>query len=311
MPDPFDTLREKIPSFVPQGKVVKVVGSYSCSTLAGKDNVQITQSCDNVVCYFSDNEKRIFWVTFNDMTSSALNDPKEVSIFSTTVYSDGIYALRMTRWGKTPKEDSAAQVEISNISESYDTFSPYAIGIGYTLEYLFSPSNRLLGAYLIGNGDKQISMQNHSNEIFLKVSTSFKSPDGLSGEVKCLATLDGGDVPFLKSFIKEETDRMGDQVLERQDKITVSSWLNLENTGRQFPKEAAYVQILRGKEIVHYSFLCKSVELVEKFPSPPPIPPKSDVVDKRLGITVRTGDAPSVISEEIKDYVNKNPKQDL
>jgi hypothetical protein len=299
------TLLAKAPPVVPSGKVIKITGSYSCSTLAGRNNTQIKQKCDDVVFYLSDSKEKRFWITFNQMTSSSLNDPNQLSTFTTSIYSDGTYALRLTQWGDQPDKKGGAQVEISNISEAYDSFSPYASGIGYTLDYLLAPSNRLFGSIISqDNGASKINIKANGDRTSVEMNTVFSSPDGMTTDVSSTTVLSGKEQIFLKSFTRTEVNKLGDQSLEKKEAITVTDSLAVAG-GATFPREAQYIQLLRGKENTSYSFTCKSVEVIDQFPSPPPIPPKSDVVDKRLGISVRTGDAPSVIASEIKKYMEQ------
>lgn len=290
----------KVPPLVPDGRTLRVVGSYSSSSNSGK----IQQSCDNVVCYFSSGNRNAFWVSFNEMSSTSADNPNKRSTFSTSLYCDGDYLLRITTWGKGVKAEAPSQVEISNFSEKLLPFRPFAVGLGFTMPSLLSPNNRILGEYLLAKEGATTSIQQIGPNTEL-IATFKSSNDEVSAEVNCKVQMSGDNLSLV-SLEKQQivSTKDSSQTIEESIKVTETEAL-AGYPNYSFPKSATYRKAFDGKEDTTYVFKCKEVAIIDEFPDPPSIPPLSDVVDKRLGISVRTGNAPSRVTEQIKDYLEK------
>jgi hypothetical protein len=90
------------------------------------------------------------------------------------------------------------------------------------------------------------------------------------------------------------------------EEMVVKEWTDLPG-GCSFPKEAEFTRTVNGKLKFTATYKGISAELLsaEKFPSVPLIPPRTDLVDKRAGISIRTGEASSSTSSKLKDFTDK------
>jgi hypothetical protein len=310
----LNQVRYSLSPYFSAGEILELKTSYEDFRAIGGSGLELHEKADSVLSEIDPTDKLRFSVNYADRKGIWRGGKLPYFHSSEKVVYNGQFVTELQSSGMdfvTEKPLDQFTCAIMDFDPDEPPVSPLQTGQGFLTSYAIFNSNGLLHsvASRIPNTNVTI-VKDDPSEFTFNVAGQVKQTS-YEIDVNDIVTLDPTRSYALTKLESKETLTLNGNTTVESKEIKVLEFKEVSK-GLFFPARATLITQRNGKITRQFNFTCQSAQKTSEAGKDyfsTLFPPKTHVYDKRFGVEYTTGDKPSELIQELKQYVNGKAPQ--